>query len=446
MRKLDYNYVKNFFKENGSKLISKEYKNCEENLDYICVCGREAKSTFSNFKRYKHCYQCGKDIIGDKSRYSYEYIKQYFSDRNCQLLEDSYHDNKQKLKYQCECGNIAYITFAKFQDRNGKLGQRCYDCRNKKIGDLKRLTYQEVYDYFEYEDCKLLSDSYIDANTKLNYQCECGNHAQITFGHFKNGERCKKCAGERRNKFRKFTYEYVKSYFEYNKCKLISNNYYNCDSKLDYICKCGNLSQTTFYQFHKHPRCIQCFYKELSESKRLSYDYVYNYFKKEKYQLITDNYINNLQKLNVICDKGHNIEISFGDFQQGRRCSFCNESLGERKINNYLINNNIIFNKQYRFDNCKNKRSLPFDFAIFNDTNNLQCLVEYDGEYHYIVKDYFGGEDAFEKRQMNDRIKTNYCLLNNIPLLRIPYWEFNNIEKILDEYLLQFGNYKCVNK
>ena len=30
-----------------------------------------------------------------------------------------------------------------------------------------------------------------------------------------------------------------------------------------------------------------------------------------------------------------------------------------------------------------------------------------------------------------DKIKTNYCYEYNIKLIRIPYWEFNNIEKIL---------------
>ena len=30
-----------------------------------------------------------------------------------------------------------------------------------------------------------------------------------------------------------------------------------------------------------------------------------------------------------------------------------------------------------------------------------------------------------------DNIKTQYCQQNNIKLIRIPYWEFKNIENIL---------------
>lgn len=43
---------------------------------------------------------------------------------------------------------------------------------------------------------------------------------------------------------------------------------------------------------------------------------------------------------------------------------------------------------------------------------------------------------------MNDEIKNNYCKENNIPLVRIPYWERDNIslEKILGkEYLIEYN-------
>ena len=40
-------------------------------------------------------------------------------------------------------------------------------------------------------------------------------------------------------------------------------------------------------------------------------------------------------------------------------------------------------------------------------------------------------EDEFKELQLKDSLKTQYCKDNGIQLLRIPYWEFNNIEKIL---------------
>lgn len=100
--------------------------------------------------------------------------------------------------------------------------------------------------------------------------------------------------------------------------------------------------------------------------------------------------------------------------------------------------NNVCFKREYRFDDCKNKKRLPFDFAIFNEEGILTRLVEYDGQQHYKKNDYFGGEEGFKQTQLCDKIKNEYCLQNNIPLVRIPYTEKNiTIEKILgDEYLI----------
>jgi hypothetical protein len=44
---------------------------------------------------------------------------------------------------------------------------------------------------------------------------------------------------------------------------------------------------------------------------------------------------------------------------------------------------------------------------------------------------FFGNEEDLMERQCRDAIKSNWCKENNIPLIIIPYWEYNNIEEIL---------------
>ena len=68
------------------------------------------------------------------------------------------------------------------------------------------------------------------------------------------------------------------------------------------------------------------------------------------------------------------------------------------------------------------------------------CLIKYDGEQHYVpVK--FGNmtdEEAEEKlhnTQKRDEIKNKYCKDNNIPLLRIPYWDKKHIKSIISKYM-----------
>lgn len=58
----------------------------------------------------------------------------------------------------------------------------------------------------------------------------------------------------------------------------------------------------------------------------------------------------------------------------------------------------------------------------------LNLLIEYDGEYHYFP--YFGLEKLL-KCKKSDYLKNKFCRENKIRLLRIPYWEFHQINNIL---------------
>ena len=124
-----------------------------------------------------------------------------------------------------------------------------------------------------------------------------------------------------------------------------------------------------------------------------------------------------------------------GDFEQiaynhtsGYGCPKCNLSSGERIILNYLNMNNIEYEFQKTFDNCKGiKNKLPFDFYL----TNCNICIEYDGIQHFKSVEYFGGDKTFIRTLECDQIKTEYCLNNNIRLLRIKYNE--NIEEKLKE-------------
>ena len=109
---------------------------------------------------------------------------------------------------------------------------------------------------------------------------------------------------------------------------------------------------------------------------------------------------------------------------------------GEKVIRELLEKAHAPFQKQYKFDDCRNKNPLPFDFAILNPiTNKPVVLIEYDGEQHFkFIPAWHGDEEGFKLQQIRDKIKTDYCIANHIPLIRIPYTEFNNIENILRKH------------
>ena len=126
------------------------------------------------------------------------------------------------------------------------------------------------------------------------------------------------------------------------------------------------------------------------------------------------------------CDCG-NICIASGcELRNGHVSSCgCLNSKGEMLITTLLFKMGLNFKKQYAFIDCLTENNYPckFDFAIF-ENNSLLCLIEYDGIQHFEDTN-FGG---IEKNQLRDKIKNDYCEEHNIPLIRIPYTDYDKID------------------
>jgi hypothetical protein len=173
--------------------------------------------------------------------------------------------------------------------------------------------------------------------------------------------------------------------------------------------------------------------KKLRQNKKSAVDYeeVKNNIENAGYKLLSE-YKNMKTKLEIECNKNHKYKVTYEKFLRGDRCPICCQSKGEERIQNYLTNKNIKFKPQFRFKDCRVKYPLPFDFAVFNNDNNINCLIEFDGIQHYQHIPKYGTKEDFEIKQQYDNVKNEYCLKNNIKLIRIPYWDFNNIETIIN--------------
>lgn len=125
------------------------------------------------------------------------------------------------------------------------------------------------------------------------------------------------------------------------------------------------------------------------------------------------------------CDCGNVIEVrgqslKRKDGNQTVSCGCYHRSIGATNIMNCLLENNINFIDEYSFLDLPKSR---FDFAII-ENNQIVRLVEFDGEQHYYNVEKWGGLELQQKR---DKVKNNYALSHNIPLVRIPYWERDKI-------------------
>lgn len=125
------------------------------------------------------------------------------------------------------------------------------------------------------------------------------------------------------------------------------------------------------------------------------------------------------RKVKCLCECGNTHICTVLDLSRGHTtsCGCMRRSRGELYIEEILHKLNLDFERQKRFENCKNVRSLPFDFYI----PQYNVCIEYDGEQHYRAVKHWGGEEKLLNQQLNDEIKNKYCEDNNITLIRIPY-------------------------
>lgn len=131
------------------------------------------------------------------------------------------------------------------------------------------------------------------------------------------------------------------------------------------------------------------------------------------------------------CDCGQSKIIEGNALKQGNTTSCgCIKSLGEQKIANILNDYNISYVREKIFQGT----SFRYDFYV-----NNEYIIEYDGIQHF--QDYSWGDkyNTKEKSQKRDMEKNLYCQKNNIPIIRIPYTHFDNIN--IQDLLLETSHF-----
>lgn len=290
----------------------------------------------------------------------------------------------------------------------------------------------------------------------IKVKCDyCGEEKEIPFRDYHDEYGTYSCKHCRQTKTSKITLKDRQDYL-YNGIntvchdkgyKLITSkkDLISADTRVKYICPLHGNNETKAYTLFLGHGCPICAYEQNGIAARKSPNEVYDlFFQNGSILLNKEDYVGwNEKNLKVICNScGEIFLTSYSAFMghySGQVCPKCasNISRGENKIKTYLENNNISFYMQYRFDECKDRIPLPFDFYLYD----INMCIEYDGEGHYkpIPRGGISNEEAqelLEKIQYHDKIKNVYCQNNNIRLLRIPYWKYNEINEELNKNII----------
>ena len=397
VKKPSYREVKRLFAKRGYKLLSTTYKNSRQKLKYVCPEGHRGTIAYGNFRNGQGCPVCA----DNHKRLSYVEVKRSFEERGYTLLSTNYVNNYTHLEYICPNGHNGSITYKHFKE-----GQVCPICNH----DAQKLSYDEVKLAFEREGYTLLSTDYVNNSSKLDYICPKGHIGSIRYGGFQRGKRCSVCAGNKT-----LTLSQVKSFFAKEGYTLLSTFYVNNSQHLEYLCPNGHRGSITYANFYRGKRCPEC-----AGNKRLTYEYVASVFSEQGYTLLSKEYVNNNTKLEYICPEGHRGAISYKHFVNGCRCRTCfgGVSKAELELRDYVIS--LVGEENVE----ANVRSVipPLELDIFIPAKNL--AIEYCGLYWH-------SEVAGGKPRDYHRAKMDVCADKGIRLITIFEDEFLNHPEVV---------------
>ena len=187
--------------------------------------------------------------------------------------------------------------------------------------------------------------------------------------------------------------------------------------------------------------CRDCAYIERGINSRVSLDEFLLRLKENNPEIeYISGYEGMSKRVNVSCKKCNHKwnPIAGGLVNEGKGCPSCSSSKGEKKIEEILKNENVNYIIQKTFDGLVGVGNTKIRYDFYLPKHNL--LIEYQGIQHEKPIDFSGkGEDfaikCFENQQEHDNRKREYAKENDIELLEIWYYDFDNIENILKSHL-----------
>lgn len=126
----DYEFIRSEFENKGLVLISKEYINNMQDLEYVCKKHADNGSQFIKYSSLRvckfGCRYCTLEHRSELYRHEFEFVKSIFTEKNLILLEDEYINETVKMKYRCNIhhNEIQEITFNALYHQD----QGCYYC------------------------------------------------------------------------------------------------------------------------------------------------------------------------------------------------------------------------------------------------------------------------------------------------------------------------------
>ena len=231
------------------------------------------------------------------------------------VLHEPYVGSKIKMKATCPNGHITSINWSTWNSGSG-----CGTCGQLATANSRRLDPDFVRLAITSEDY-ILHDTYKNSGTRMSATCNNGHETSILWDSWKVGNRCRECAYISNGNLFRNDDSVIRNALESEGWQMVGE-YKNSSTPIQVICDKGHNTTTLWDNWKSGKRCKVCQAKLRGHKRRLDQNKVKASFEGEGWKLNSP-YETSDKKLEVTCDKGHNILLRWADWQKGIRCAVC---------------------------------------------------------------------------------------------------------------------------
>lgn len=281
----------------------------------------------------------------------------------------------------------------------------------------RRNTEQDYHALAKKRDFKWVDSLPKYAKDKTLWRCSQGHEWKVSYISIRVGKGCPHCYGNAK-KIEQDYHDLAQSH----EFKWLGPYPKNVNAMTCWQCQDGHKWEASFNRIYSGRGCKKCYENKRRKS---SQDY-HGLAKTCGIKWVGKLPKNANHKTLWQCHKGHRWGATYSNIYFGTNCPDCHNYKGPNLIAKILTAMGVHFETEKRFNSCKHKRPLPFDFYI--PAANL--LIEYQGEHHF--KSIWG---PLSNVKRNDKIKADWADQSPYELLYINYWQYDRIVEILADRL-----------
>lgn len=282
----------------------------------------------------------------------------------------------------------------------------------------------------EYDYSKAI---YKGAREKVCVVCKTHGDFWISPDNLYKGKGCPRCTKYRNRPTTESFLELArKKHPEYDYSE---TEYTGAKSKMKIICPKHGAFWINSWNFMNKSGCPQCALEYRARARAKTTDAFIEESKRifgDRYSYSRTEYIARNKSVIVTCGIHGDFQAVPFNYLRGCGCPKCRDGSGAEDILQQLLNeSHIVFERNKKFDDLKDKKKLSYDFYL----PEKRILVELNGGQHYrYIPFYHFGTHTFLVQKHHDWLKRKYAEDHNFTLVVIPYWEFKNIREKFKEF------------